>query len=187
MKIQLILSILLLGFVLPSTVHAHRIEGNEIDTCRIPVGTEVVHFSAYTGQTGGRGLCQIIPVAGLTDLVFDYEGQKLRETTVEFEVTKEPEGDRVYYHKPAKIKKGTVDAKVDFSKFGAGNYLAHVTIMYEGEKQDSHLPFTVGLESEEGGPPTSVIILLSILAIAVFGMMVMSSMAKRKPPASTDE
>jgi hypothetical protein len=33
---------------------------------------------------------------------------------VEFEVTKEPEGTRVFYQAPEKIKKGTVDAKVDF-------------------------------------------------------------------------
>jgi hypothetical protein len=40
--------------------------------------------------------------------VIDYEGKKLRHTTVEFEVTKEPAGTRVYYHSPEQITKGTI-------------------------------------------------------------------------------
>ncbi len=184
-KIQFLLSVLLLSAILPSTVSAHRGAYNEVDTCRISVGDEVIHFTAYTPETGGTGLCHIIPTVGSADLVFDYEGQKLRQTTVEFEVTKEPEGTRVFYQAPEKIKKGTVDAKVDFTPYGAGNYLAHITIEHEGRKLDSHLPFSVGMESAEGGMSFMVMALLVILAAVVLGMMFMSR-AKKEQAAESD-
>ncbi|MFI3156741.1 MAG: hypothetical protein QX199_11350 [Methylococcaceae bacterium] len=36
----------------------------------------------------------------------------MRNLTVEFEVTKEPEGTRIFYLEPAKIKSGTVNGTV---------------------------------------------------------------------------
>ncbi len=171
--------LLFLALVLPSMAHAHRGARNEVDTCRFPVGDEIVHFTAYTPSvSGGKGYCQIIPSIGLTHLVFDYEGKKLRDTTVEFEITKEPEGTRVFYQKPEKIKKGSVDAKVDFSKFGASNYLAHVTILYQGEKLDSHLPFSVGMESEESSIPMILKVLLFIV-ISIVAVMFWASRRKK--------
>ncbi|KAF3982153.1 MAG: hypothetical protein HFP81_01750 [Methylococcales symbiont of Hymedesmia sp. n. MRB-2018] len=181
-KIQILLSVLFLCVILPSTAFAHRGSTNEIDTCRISVGDEVIHFTAYTAMTGGTGLCHVIPYVGPADLVFDYEGQKLRKTTVEFEITKEPEGTRVFYQAPEKIKKGTVDAKVDFTPYGEGNYLAHITIEHEGRKLDSHLPFSVGLESAEGGMSFMVIFLLLVLVVVVLAMIVMSRSKKNKEP-----
>lgn len=173
-KSQILLSILLLALILPTTANAHRGAKGEVDTCRISVGKEVIHFSAYTPDiSGGQSYCHIIPELGLTNLVIDYEGKKLRHTTVEFEVTKEPEGTRVYYHSPEKIKKGSIDTKVDFRKHGAGNYLLHVTILNEGETIDSHLPFSVGLEVEESLIPNKILIpfiIIVIIFIVMFGM-----------------
>lgn len=184
-KLQLILSVLFCSIILSSSVSAHRGSPSEIDTCRIPVGGEVIHFTAYTPQfTAGTGFCQVIPDIGATHLVFDYEGRKLRNTTVEFEITKEPEGTRIYYQKPEKIKKGTMDAKIDFSKHGAGNYLVHITIVYEGEKQDSHLPFTVGLGQVGGDTPYLVIILGGIILIVLAVMVVMSRSKKNQTTVS---
>lgn len=184
-KLQLFIPALIMNFMLISTVSAHRGSANEIDTCRIPVGGEVIHFTAYTPKfSAGTGYCQIIPNIGATHLVFDYEGLKLRNTTVEFEITKEPEASRIFYQKPEKIKKGTMDAKIDFSQHGAGNYLAHITIVYEGEKQDSHLPFTVGLEDVEADIPYLVIILCSILAVALGFMFFLSRKNKQVSPTN---
>lgn len=177
--LQFLFLAVFLSLVLPSIGHAHRGARNEVDICRFSVGDEVVHFSAYTPTvSAGKSYCRSIPSVGLTDLVFDYEGKKLRDTTVEFEITKEPEGTRIFYQEPEKIKKGSVDAKVDFSKHGAGNYLAHVTIMYQGEKLDSHLPFSVGLESEESNIPTMVKVLF-FLVIAIIAIMIWASRKKR--------
>ena len=186
-KALMVLSVLFVVFVLPSTANAHRGARNEPDTCRFSVGDEVIHFSAYTpGFSGGKSYCHGIPYIGLTDLVFDYEGKKLRNTSVEFEITKEPEGTRIYYHKPEKIKKGSVDAKIDFAKFGAGDYLAHVTILYQGEKLDSHLPFSIGVDAEDSGLPFFVKLVLIILAIAIISMVIMSRFTK-KQSTSADE
>lgn len=183
---QMLLSVLFLSIALPSTVNAHRGVSTGLDTCRIPVGDEVIHFTAYTPESGGTGLCRIIPTVSLTDLVFDYEGQKLRKTTVEFEITKEPEGTQVFYQAPEKIKKGSVDAKVDFRKHGPGNYLAHITIDYKGEKLDSHLPFSVGLEAQDSGPPGFVSFLIAILVLVLIGMVIMSRSKKNQANSESE-
>ena len=186
-KMQIILSVLFLSLILPSAASAHRGAKNEVDTCRFSVGDQVVHFSAYTPTfTGGTSYCHGIPNIGLTHLVFDYEGKKLRNTTVEFEITKEPEGTRIYYHEPEKIKKGSIDAKIDFANYGAGDYLAHVTIVYEGKKLDSHLPFSIGVEAEGSGMPFIIIVALIALGIALFAMVMMSFLKKKKS-ISSDE
>ncbi|OQK17345.1 hypothetical protein AU255_05535 [Methyloprofundus sedimenti] len=183
---RILLSILCLILIIPLTANAHRGAKGEIDTCRISVGKEVIHFSAYTpALSGGRSFCHIIPEAGLTDLVIDYEGSKLRQTTVEFEVTKEPEGTRVYYHSPEQIKKGTINAKVDFRQHGVGNYLLHVTVLNEGETIDSHLPFSVGLESEESAIPYKILIPF-IIIVMILSVMAFMSRANKKESSPTD-
>ena len=183
-KSHALLSIICLGLILPLTANAHRGAKGEVDTCRISVGTEVIHFSAYTPSiSGGKSYCHIIPEIGLTDLVIDYEGTKLRHTTVEFEVTKEPEGSRVYYHAPEQITKGTIDAKVDFRQYGEGNYLLHVTVLNQGETIDSHLPFSVGLEAEASAIPNKILIPFIIAAI-IFGVMFFMSKKNKKEPES---
>ncbi|MGR9116578.1 MAG: hypothetical protein ACU85E_12490 [Gammaproteobacteria bacterium] len=146
------IAMLILVSLASSPANAHRGAGDEIDTCQIQVGSEKVHFTAYTPTfTQNQDYCKSIPNVGPTNLVFDYEGKKLRNISVEFEVTKEPDGTRVFYQEPQKIKTGTVNGQVDFSQFGAGKYLAHVTIDHNGEKLDTHLPFWVGVEAESDG------------------------------------
>lgn len=179
--------VLFIGLLLSSVANAHRGARNEVDTCRFSVGSEIIHFSAYTpALTGGQDYCHDIPDVGLAHLVFDYEGKKLRNTTVEFEITKEPEGTRIYYQKPEKIKKGSVDAKIDFNKYGAGSYLAHVTIMHKGEKLDSHLPFSVGTDPDDSGVPYKIIIPIILVIIT---LIVVSVTTKRKddPSAYKDD
>lgn len=157
----------LLIIALPSAVYAHRGASNEVDACNILVGYERVHFTAYTPKFSNKEYCQSIPHLGATNLVFDYEGKNLRNLTVEFEVTKEPEGTRIFYQEPTKIKSGTVNGVVDFSKFGAGNYLAHVAIVHKDKSMDSHIPFSVGLEDESSDnlPIKSLFIVLLIAAV----------------------
>lgn len=146
----LILSGLMLAAGLPPTAHAHRGDSDEADPCRVKIGDEWLHFSAYTPKfSGSKSFCRSIPKVGMTNLVFDYEGDKLRAVNMEFEVTKEPEGTRVYYRAPDTTKSGTVDGTVDFSQFGPGNYRAHVTLVDQGEKVDTHIPFSVGIEGDE--------------------------------------
>jgi len=177
--IGLMLFVLLLSVIVQKPANAHRGAKNEIDTCRFTVGDEVIHFSAYTPKiSGGESFCQFIPNIGQTHLVFDYEGNKLRRTTVEFEITKEPEGTRIYYHKPEKIRKGSVDAEINFDRLGVGSgkYLAHVTIFYKGEKLDSHLPFSVGIEPED---ETNFVVIVASIILFIIGAIVFNVMVKR--------
>ncbi|MCK5831613.1 MAG: hypothetical protein KAH20_15065 [Methylococcales bacterium] len=181
-SISLILSTVFLSLFFSSIATAHRGAKNEVDTCRILIGNEIVHFSAYTPTlTPGESYCHTIPEAGITNLVIDYEGTKLRNTTVEFEVTKEPEGTRIYYQKPEKIKKGSWDAKIDFSGSGAGEYLTHITIMNQGKKLDSHIPFTVGIE--EDNFPYKLVIPIVLIIITLIGIQVK---VKNREPSSDD-
>jgi hypothetical protein len=146
----LVLSALMFSLGLPPVVHAHRGSNDEGDPCRVKIGDEWLHFSAYTPKfSGSKSFCHSIPKVGMTNLVFDYEGDKLRAVSMEFEVTKEPEGTRVYYREPDTTKTGTVDGTVDFSQFGPGNYRAHITLVDQGEKVDTHIPFSVGIEGDE--------------------------------------
>lgn len=142
--------LLMLAFALQQPAFAHRNSDEENDPCRIQVGYEWIHFSAYTPvSSGNKSYCKAIPTVGMTNLVFDYEGKKLRKVSIEFEVTKEPEGTRVFYRPPDTSKAGTVDGAVDFAQFGAGNYKAHVTIVDKDKKLDTHIPFSVGIEGDD--------------------------------------
>lgn len=172
----------LLSFALPPTAYAHRGASDEIDACNILVSHERVHFTAYTPTFSSKEYCQSIPHLGATNLVFDYGGKSLRNLTVEFEVTKEPEGTRVFYLEPTKIKSGTVNGTVDFNKFGAGHYLVHVAIVHKDKSIDNHIPLSVGLESESSGKlPLRFLFIAVFIAVAVYFMKRASDKSVARP------
>ncbi len=157
----------LLVVMLPvAPVWAHGGVSVEIDSCRIPVADHWVHFTAYTPElTGDAEFCNTIPNRGRANLVFDYEGNKLRKMTVEFEITNEPEGTVIYHQDASSHKTGTVNAVVDFTKHPIGDYLAHVTLINGEERIDAHLPFTVGAVGPSASD--SLLMLVMILGILV--------------------
>jgi hypothetical protein len=154
---------LLFSSALPIASWAHGGASVDADTCRIFVGPHLVHFTAYQPQlTGTAEYCNAIPETGSSVLVFDYEGKALRDMTVEFEITKEPEGKRVYHQEPGTHSKGTFNTTINFSE--PGKYLAHVTLVNEGQKVDAHVPFTVG--SAQSGLSTSTYLAIGAVLIA---------------------
>jgi hypothetical protein len=170
-----VLSALFLSLSFSTPSYSHRGAPDEVDICRIKVGPEVVHFTAYTPTfTQSEGYCRFIPNVGLTNLIFDYEGKKLRDVSIEFEVTKEPEGTRIFYQEPQKIKIGTVKADIDFAKYGAGDYLAHVTIVHDGEKLDTHLPFVVGAEEDKSHWKRNLFMLIAVVVLVIGGIAILS-------------
>ncbi len=169
------LSALFLSLSFSAPSYSHRGAADEVDICRIKVGAEIVHFTAYTPRfPQNEGYCRFIPNVGLTNLIFDYEGKKLRDVSVEFEVTKEPEGTRIFYQEPQKTKTGTVKADIDFSKYGAGDYLAHVTIVHDGEKLDTHLPFVVGAEEDKSHWKRNLFTLIAVVVLVIGGIAILS-------------
>lgn len=170
-----VLSVLFLSMSFSEPGYSHRGATDEVDVCRIRVGTEKIHFTAYTPTfTQSEGYCRFIPNVGLTNLIFDYEGKKLRDVSVEFEVTKEPEGTRIFYLEPQKTKSGSVKADIDFSKYGAGDYLAHVTILHDGEKLDTHLPFVVGAEEDKTHWKRYLYMLVAVVILVAIGITVLT-------------
>jgi hypothetical protein len=113
----------------------------------------------------------------LTQLVFDYQDMKYRNMLVEFEVTKEPEGTRVFFLPSAKHKKGSVNLELPNGLPDAGQYLIHITLVpdpndtenrTQGERLDVHMGFKVG-----GGQSTSKNSMLLYAFFALAGLYVL--------------
>lgn len=154
---------MLVSSALPMTTWAHGGASVDTDQCRVQIGSQLVHFTAYQPQlTGTTEYCSSIPELGPTTLVFDYEGKALRNMTVEFEITKEPEGTRVYYQPPGTHPTGTFNTTVNFTE--SSKYLAHITLINEGQKVDAHLGFSVG--SAQSGLSTNTYIVIGVVLIA---------------------
>ncbi|MGR8932763.1 MAG: hypothetical protein ACU837_00050 [Gammaproteobacteria bacterium] len=136
----------LLGLIFSTALLAHGgAAGTDVDQCKIKIQDEWVHFTAYQPFTNpAEEFCESIPNLDTpTNLVFDYVGMKLRKMMVEFEITKEPEGTRVYYQAADKHKTGTINATMTFKE--KGNYLVHVKLIPEtGEPVDAHIGFSAG-------------------------------------------
>lgn len=168
--LNLALILTLLGLI-STNVEAHRGAVDEIDACNVRVGFERVHFTAYTPTlSGGMEYCSIIPDVGPTNLVFDYEGRSLRNVSVEFEITKEPDGKRVFYQAPQKIKTGTANGMVDFREYGAGSYLAHIAIVDKDQRLDTHIPFSVGVEPVGSNRNMTNILAIGSVLLMVYGV-----------------
>ncbi len=170
-KNKIIALFTLLVVMLPiAPVWSHGGVSVEIDSCRIPVGNHWVHFTAYTPNVSGdTEFCNSIPQNAKANLVFDYESKKLRKMTVEFEITKEPEGKVIYHQDAAKVPTGTLNAVVDFTNQPKGKYLAHVTLINGEERTDAHLPFTVGSSGTSASDTLKIaVMILGILIGAYF-------------------
>lgn len=136
----------LLGLLFSATLWAHGgAAGTDTDQCKIKIQDEWVHFTAYQPFTNpAEEFCENVPNLDTpTNLVFDYVGMKLRKMQVEFEITKEPEGTRIYYQAADKHKTGTINATMSFKE--KGDYLVHVKLIPEvGEPVDAHIKFSAG-------------------------------------------
>lgn len=134
------------GLVFSATLWAHGgAKGTDTDQCKIEIQGEWVHYTAYQPfKAQGEEFCAYLPdVNTPTNFVFDYIGTKLRKMQVEFEITKEPEGKRVYFKPADKHQTGSVNATTTLTE--PGDYLIHVTLIPEqGEKVDAHIGFTAG-------------------------------------------
>lgn len=147
----------------------------EFDTCRIPVGAHWVHFTAYQPQlTGMDEYCGELPSPGQSNLVIDYEGKALRQMEVEFELTKEPEGTSLVKIPQGKHSNGVITTPYNFTQ--PGKYLAHITLINEGQRIDAHLPITVGSGSG-GGPSGGNTLLIGAVVLAALGYLLYLSNA----------
>ncbi|ANE57072.1 MULTISPECIES: hypothetical protein [Methylomonas] len=145
----------LLGLVFSAAVSAHGgAAGTDTDQCKFELEKDHwIHYTAYQPKAyPAEEFCGNIPDTGsLTQLVFDYQDQRYRGMAVEFEVTKEPEGKRVFFQGAEKHKSGTVVLNLPEGVPEVGKYLIHITLLQDnGERLDAHMSFKAG-----GGQPTS--------------------------------
>jgi hypothetical protein len=172
---QLFTKILLTAFAVlfSASVWAHGgAKGTDTDQCKFELEPDHwIHYTAYQPNAfPAEEFCADIPrEKEALILVFDYQDQKYKNDSVEFEVTKEPEGTRVFFLEKAKHKKGTVELKMPNGVPEAGKYLIHITLVPDqGERLDVHMGFKAG-----GGPAMSNSKMFIYLILGLGGMYVL--------------
>ncbi len=163
----------LLGLFFSASLWAHGgAAGTDTDQCKFELEpTHWIHYTAYQPQAfPAEEFCGNLPGTNtITQLVFDYQDMKYRNNTVEFEVTKEPEGKRVFFLPAAKHKSGSVNLELPNGVPEPGQYLIHITLVPDqGERKDVHMGFKAG-----GGQPASKSNLLLYALFAFAGLYVL--------------
>ncbi len=166
----------LTGLLFSSALLAHGgAAGTDTDQCKFELEPDHwIHYTAYQSKDyPGDEFCGKLPNTGsMTQLVFDYQDIRYRNMAVEFEVTKEPEGKRVFFQEAKKHKSGTVVLTLPNGVAEAGKYLIHITL-HKGEgtgpddRLDAHMSFKAGT-----GAPTSTTELLMYLLVVLAGIYV---------------
>jgi hypothetical protein len=139
----------LLAMLFSASIWAHGgAAGTDTDQCKFELEPEHwIHYTAYQPLAyPAEDFCGNIPDTGtLTQLVFDYQDVRYRNRAVEFEVTKEPEGTRVFFQAAKKHKSGTVVLKLPNGVTEPGKYLIHITLKgANGDNLDAHMSFVAG-------------------------------------------
>lgn len=168
----------LLGLFFTTTVWAHGgAAGTDTDQCKFELEpNHWIHYTAYQpNEFPAEEFCGKLPgTTTKTQLVFDYQDMRYRDMLVEFEVTKEPEGTRIYHLPSTKHKKGTVVLDLPNGVPEAGQYLIHITLVpdtnstdnrTQGQRLDVHMGFKAGT-----GAPVSQGSLLLYVFFALAGV-----------------
>ncbi|MEY4768191.1 MAG: hypothetical protein RL637_830 [Pseudomonadota bacterium] len=140
---------LLLGVLFSTSLWAHGgAAGTDTDQCKFELEpNHWIHYTAYQPKAyPAEEFCGKLPaIDSLIQLVFDYQDMRYRNMMVEFEVTKEPEGTRIFYQQAQKHKSGTVVLSLPEGVKEKSKYLIHITLIPDqGEKLDAHMSFQAG-------------------------------------------
>lgn len=143
------ISLGLIGLLFSSVILAHGgAAGTDTDQCKFELEPDHwIHYTAYQSRDfPGDEFCGSLPnVDSMTQLVFDYQDVRYRNMAVEFEVTKEPEGTRVFFQEAKKHKSGTIVLSLPNGVPEAGKYLIHITLHKDdGGRLDAHMSFRAG-------------------------------------------
>jgi hypothetical protein len=165
--------LVLAGLLVATTLWAHGgAAGTDTDQCKFELEKDHwLHYTAYQPNSfPAQEFCASLPKLNeKIMLVFDYQDNRYRNNTVEFEVTKEPEGKRVFFLPGAKHKSGTVELVLPNGVSEAGKYLIHITLVPDkGERLDAHMSFSAG-----GGAATAKTT-YALYALGIFGSFFMA-------------
>jgi len=162
-----------LGLFFSAALWAHGgAAGTDTDQCKFELEpNHWIHYTAYQPKAfPAEDFCGSIPATdSLIQLVFDYQDMRYRNMAVEFEVTKEPEGTRVFFEPAKKHKSGTIMLTLPNGVPDVGKYLIHITLVPDqGERLDAHMSFVAGK-----GQTTSTAGLLLYVFFAFAGLYVL--------------
>lgn len=137
------------GMLFSSVLFAHGgAAGTDTDQCKFELEpNHWIHYTAYQPSAyPAEEFCGRLPSLDTkTQLVFDYQDMRYRNMMVEFEVTKEPEGTRIFFQEAKKHKSGTVVLDLPQGVKEAGKHLIHITLIPDqGDRLDAHMSFTAG-------------------------------------------
>ncbi len=163
----------LFALIFSASVLAHGgAKGTDTDQCKFELEPDHwIHYTAYQPKAyPAEEFCGVLPDTDtLTQLVFDYQDMRYRDAEVEFEVTKEPEGKRVFFMEKKRHKSGTVVLSLPNGVPEPGQYLIHITLVPEnGERLDAHMGFVAGK-----GKPTSTNEMLLYAFFVLAGLYVL--------------
>ncbi len=177
--------LVLLGTLFAATVWAHGgAAGTDTDQCKFELEpSHWIHYTAYQPTAyPAEEFCGKLPGTNTkTQLVFDYQDMRYRDMLVEFEVTKEPEGTRVFFLPSAKHKKGTIILDLANGVPEPGQYLIHITLVPDaaaaGDKtQAQRLDVHMGFKAGTGAPASKGSMLLyAFLGLAALYAAYLSS------------
>ncbi len=177
--------LVLLGTLFAATVWAHGgAAGTDTDQCKFELEpSHWIHYTAYQPTSyPAEEFCGKLPGTNTkTQLVFDYQDMRYRDMLVEFEVTKEPEGTRVFFLPSAKHKKGTIILDLPNGVPEPGQYLIHITLVPDeaaaGDKtQAQRLDVHMGFKAGTGAPASKGSMLLyAFLGLAALYAAYLSS------------
>lgn len=167
----------LLGLFFSASLWAHGgAAGTDTDQCKFELEPgHWLHYTAYQPKAfPAEDFCGNIPNTNtLTQLVFDYQDVRYRSMAVEFEVTKEPEGTRIFFQEAKKHKSGTVVLTLPNGVPEVGKYLIHITLVPDnGERLDAHMGFVAGKGQQVS---SSSILLYAFFAFAGLYVLYLSN------------
>ncbi|HIF55255.1 MAG: hypothetical protein ABGX68_00710 [Methylococcales bacterium] len=157
-----------LGLLFSSVLWAHGgAAGTDTDQCKFELEPDHwIHYTAYQPNSyPGDEFCGNLPdIDTTTLLVFDYQDIRYRNMSVEFEVTKEPEGTVIFRKEAKKHKTGTVNLNIG-GIAEASKYLIHITLLQDsGERLDAHMAFQAG-SGKGSSSATYLLYFLVLLAL----------------------
>lgn len=174
------------GMLFSSVLLAHGgAAGTDTDQCKFELEPDHwIHYTAYQPAAyPAEEFCGKLPSLDTkTQLVFDYQDVRYRNMMVEFEVTKEPEGTRIFYQEPKKHKSGTVVLDLPQGVKDPGKHLIHITLIPDqGNKLDAHMSFMAGTGQAASKQTIGLYILFALAGL--YGVYLSSEGFKRKVDA----
>ncbi|WP_305909986.1 hypothetical protein Q9L42_002645 [Methylomarinum sp. Ch1-1] len=163
----------LLGLLFSTALWAHGgAAGTDTDQCKFELEPgHWLHYTAYQPKAyPAEDFCGNLPdLNTLTQLVFDYQDIRYRNMAIEFEVTKEPEGTRVFFEEAKKHKSGTVVLTLQNGVAEKGKYLIHITLVKDnGERLDAHMGFQAGAGQPVSSGSMGLYALIALAGLYVF-------------------